>query len=156
MTKLTGTAHGDAANNLVIFYQEQANKLEKSRQYFMAAVALGLAMETVILTYLLLSLDEDAGSDVGIPASVSMAEMIAIANELDILSVPVGTVAVEGTKPTMHIAKEVVDTVRKFRNLIHPARALSEEFNPRKLTKARYRELADMYHSVYGSLIQTL
>jgi hypothetical protein len=41
MGKLTGTRHGDAANDLLTFYSEKATELEDSGQFFMAAIALG-------------------------------------------------------------------------------------------------------------------
>jgi hypothetical protein len=56
--KLTGTRHGDAANNLLAFYGEKATELEDSGQFFMAAIALGFAVETAILTYLLVEFGE--------------------------------------------------------------------------------------------------
>ena len=58
---LTGTRHGDAANELMNFYQDKVHELEQSGQYFMAAVALAFALETVVLTYLLVEFGEDNG-----------------------------------------------------------------------------------------------
>lgn len=52
MGKLTGTRHGDAANDLLAFYGDKVRELEESGQYFIAAVALGFALETAVLTYL--------------------------------------------------------------------------------------------------------
>jgi hypothetical protein len=82
MAKLTGTLHGDAANALMAFYQEQVKTLEGSGHYFMAAVALGLALETAVLTYLLVEFGEENGGELQIPASVNMAELLAVANEI--------------------------------------------------------------------------
>ena len=48
MGKLTGTRHGDAANQLTAFYQDKLHELEQSGQYFMAAVALAFALETTV------------------------------------------------------------------------------------------------------------
>ena len=90
MGKLTGTRQGDAANNLVAFYQGKVQELEGSGQYFMAAVALALAAETVILTYLLLEPAEDGG-ELEIPDSVNFSDLIAAANESDVLSAPIDT-----------------------------------------------------------------
>jgi hypothetical protein len=53
MTKLTGTKHGDAANELLGFYAEKADQLADAGQYFMSAVALAFAIETAVLAYLL-------------------------------------------------------------------------------------------------------
>ena len=122
----------------------------------MAAVALALAMEAVILTYFLIHLDEERHNNAGIPSSVSMAELIAAANKLDILNVPIGTVPLEGLTPLKHVAKDVVNRIRVFRNLIHPARALKENFDPRVFTRQQYGELEDIYGSVYDSLLHHL
>ena len=50
MGKLTGTQHGDAANDLLAFYEEESKKLESAGFYFMAAIALGFALESAVLT----------------------------------------------------------------------------------------------------------
>lgn len=39
---LTGTKHGDAANELLAFYEDKVTELEDGGQYFIAAIALGL------------------------------------------------------------------------------------------------------------------
>jgi hypothetical protein len=45
--------HAPNVNDLLVFYSEKVTALENAGQYFMAAVALGFAPETAILTYLL-------------------------------------------------------------------------------------------------------
>ena len=40
-------------------------------------------------------------------------------------------------EPPKHVAKDVVDKIRKFRNLIHPARALKEGYDPRTFTDGK-------------------
>ena len=67
MTRLTGTQHGDAANELLGFYQDKVRELENAGQYFMAAVALGFALETAILAYLLVEFGEDNGGELKNP-----------------------------------------------------------------------------------------
>lgn len=154
---LTGTLHGDAANELLAFYQDKALELEKAGQYFMAAIALALALETAVLTYLLVEFGEENGGELKIPDSVNMSELIEAANEIDVLSAPIdGPSHVRGdddqTLPK-HVAKEVVDRIRKFRNLIHPARALRESFDPRSFNVEQLAELKEMYESVLHSLL---
>jgi hypothetical protein len=74
MSKLTGTLHGDAANELLAFYQDKAHELEQSGQYFMAAISLALALETAVLTYLLVeSGEEDGSGEPQIPHTVNMS-----------------------------------------------------------------------------------
>src|SRR5271169_4255812 len=82
---LTGTRHGDAANELMSFYQDKVHELEQSGQYFMAAIALAFALETAVLTYLLVEFGEENGGELEIPDSVNMSELIEAANEIDVL-----------------------------------------------------------------------
>src|SRR5215831_6287771 len=71
MGVLTGVRHGDAANELFGFYQDKAQELEEAGQYFMAAIALAFALETAVLTYLLVEFGEDNGGELTIPDSVN-------------------------------------------------------------------------------------
>lgn len=160
MGKLTGTRHGDAANELLAFYSEKMTELEGSGQYFMAAVALALALETAVLTYLLVEFGEENGGELQIPDSVNVAELIEAANEIDVLNAPINVPSHvgpdDGTVPPKHVAKDVVDKIRKFRNLIHPARALKESYDPRTFTREQLKEFKDMYESVMHSLLYYL
>ena len=160
MGKLTGTRHGDAANELLGFYADKVRELEESGQYFMAAVALALALETAVLTYLLVEFGEDNGGELEIPDSVNMSELIEAANEIDVLNAPINVPSHGGgdedETPPKHVAKEVVDKIRRFRNLIHPARALKESFNPQTFTHEQLAEFKEMYDSVVHSLLYYL
>jgi hypothetical protein len=55
-----------------------------------------------------------------------------------------------------HLAKDVVDTLRRFRNLIHPARALKDSFDPASFTAGQLEEFKDKYWSVIYSLLYNL
>jgi hypothetical protein len=160
MGKLTGTRHGDAANELLGFYTDKVRQLEESGQYFMAAVALALALETAVLTYLLVEFGEDSGGELKIPDSVNMSELIEAANEIDVLNAPINvpshTGEDEDDTPPKYVAKDVVDKIRKFRNLVHPARALKESFNPQTFTHEQLTEFKEMYDSVVHSLLYYL
>jgi hypothetical protein len=159
MAKLTGTQHGDAANELLGFYQKMAHELEEAGQYFMAAIALAFALETAVLAYLLVEFGEDNGGELRIPASVNMGDVIEAANEIDVLNAPidipslVGDEDDESSAPPKHVAKDVIDKIRRFRNLIHPARALKEGYDPRTFTQADFQEFAEIYQSVLHSLL---
>ena len=157
MGKLTGTRHGDAANELLVFYQDKVYELEEAGQYFMAAVALGLALETAVLTYLLVEFGEENGGELEIPDSVNMSQLIEAANEIDVLNAPINIPSHiggdEDSEPPKYVAKEVADKIRRFRNLIHPARALKESFDPRTFTRGQLQEFKDMYESVLHSLM---
>lgn len=156
MGKLTGTRHGDAANDLFGFYGDKVIELEQAGQYFMAAIALAFALETAILTYLLVEFGEDDGTgELEIPDTVNMSELIEAANEIDVLNAPINipSHATDDKAPPKHVAKDVVDKIRKFRNLIHPARALKESYDPRAFTKEQLQEFKDMYDSIMHSLL---
>ena len=160
MGKLTGTRHGDAANELLAFYRDKVNELEESGQYFMAAVALALALEAAVLTYLLVEFGEDNGGELEIPDSVNMSELIAAAKEIDVLNAPINVSSHVGEDedeaPPKHVARDVVDKIRRFRNLIHPARALKESYDPRTFTREQLEEFKEMYESVMHSLLYYL
>lgn len=158
MGKLTGTRHGDAANDLFSFYQGKAKKLTESRQYFMAAVALAFAVETAMLAYLLVEFGDDNGGELKIPDSVSMSDLIEAANDIGVLNAPIDIpshIRHDKRRPK-HIAKDVVDNIRKFRNLIHPANALRKSFDPRTFKRKQLREYEEIYESILHSLMYYL
>jgi hypothetical protein len=160
MGKLTGTRHGDAANDLLVFYEDKVHELEESGQYFMAAIALALALETAVLTYLLVEFGEDNGGELRIPTSVNMSDLIEAAKEIDVLNAPIDIPSHvggdENTDPPKHVAKDVVEKIKRFRNLIHPARALKESYDPRTFTHEQLKEFKEMYESVMHSLLYYL
>jgi hypothetical protein len=158
MSKLTGTTHGDAANALFAFFQDKAHELEEAGQYFMAAIGLAFAIETAILTYLLVEFGEENSGELQIPDDVNFFDLINTANEIDVLSAPIDTpshVRDDGQNPK-HVAKDVVDRIRKFRNLIHPAAALTKCYDPRTFRKEDLAEFKGMYESVTHSLLYHL
>jgi hypothetical protein len=84
-----------------------------------------------------------------------MAELIEAANEIDVLNAPINISSLvnEDNSPPEHVAKDVVDKIRSFRNLIHPARALKDGYDPRFFTRPDLQEFRDMYESVIHSLL---
>jgi hypothetical protein len=160
MATLTGTQHGDAANELLGFYQEKAHALEDAGEYFMSAIALAFALETAVLTYLLVEFGEDNGGELKIPSSVNLGELIEAANEIDVLAAPIDIPSHvggdENTERPKYVAKDTIDKIRQFRNLIHPARALKEASNPRSFTAENLKDLKDVYESVIHSLLYHL
>ena len=158
--KLTGTLHADAATALFGFYQDKALELEQSGQYFIAAIALAFALEAAVLAYLLVEFGEENGRELEIPSSANMRELIEAANEIDVLSAPIDIPLLlneqeENVFPK-HVAKDVVDKIRNFRNLIHPARALKTSFDPRAFDAIQYKEFRDIFESVAHSLLYNL
>jgi len=155
---LTGTRHGDAANELLAFYQSKADELEQSGQFFMAAIALALALEAAVLAYLLVEFDEENDGELQIPNKVNLSDLIEHANEIDILNAPINIPSHVGDNgvPPKHIAKDAVEKIRQFRKLIHPARALKEAFDPRTFTSEQFARFKEMYQSVLHSLMHHL
>lgn len=155
MAPLTGTPHGDAANELLGFYLDKAAELEDAEQYFMAAIALAFGVETALLAYLLVEFGDDYGGDLEIPEQVDFFELISAANSVDVLAAPINIpshVRDDGEHPK-YIAEEVVNRIRSFRNLIHPAAALSRRYDPRTFTKKDLQEFREMCESVVHSLL---
>ena len=157
MRILTGTRHGDAANELFAFYQDKALELGEAGQYFMAAVALAFAVETAVLTYLLVEFGEDNGGELQIPDDVNMWDLIEPANEVDVLNAPIDIPSHIGADdddaPPKYVAKDIIHKIRQFRNLIHPARALKEAYDPRTFTGDQWSEFREMYESIMHSLM---
>lgn len=159
--ELTGTEHGDAANALMDFYQEKVQELRKAGQFFMAAVTLGLALETAILAYLLVEFmeDEETGQeDLKIPADVNLSGLIEAAKEIGVLNAPIDIPSHvrEDNEHPKYVAEEVVEKIQKFRNLIHPANALRNSYDPRTFTREQLEEFEGMYESVLHSLMYNL
>lgn len=60
-----------------------------------------------------------------------------------------------GERPK-YIAKDAADKIRHFRNLIHPARALKEGYDPKTFTHDQLKEFWDMSESIVHSLMYYL
>lgn len=157
MGVLTGSSHGDEANDLVVFYQEASKALAASGQYLMAAVALALAAEAVLLAYMLVEFQDQAGGDLEVPDNVGFAQLIEAAREVGVLSAPIDIPNhLGGDDPPANLATDVVDKIRQFRNLIHPGKALRTGFDPRTFVEADYRLYRSMYDSILHSLLYNL
>lgn len=86
-----------------------------------------------------------------------MSDLIEAANEVDVLNAPIDIpshIGAEGDdSPPKYVAKDVIDKIRRFRNLIHPARALKESYDPRSFTVEHLVELKEIYEPVLHSLM---
>jgi hypothetical protein len=148
--ELTGTKHGDDANALLVFYQDSAKRLEGLGSYFMAAVALGAALETALLTFILLEQEENSRPESHIPDDLQLKDLIAAAREIDLLNaVPFGD---SGKRPITSV-EAVIHEIQEMRNNIHPARALRKSFNPASFNEEQYRRLRDIYGTVINNLL---
>ena len=153
MGKLTGTKHGDEANRLMRFYQEQASKLEAAGSYFMAAVALGAALETALLAYMLVEWGEDNGGELEIPDRVALDELVKAAKKFDLLS---AIEYQEAGKIVPCSVEDVIQEIQRMRNNIHPANALRKSFDPSSFGADEYRRLGAIYDMVLDNLLHWL
>lgn len=160
MGNLTATKHGDVANDLFKYYQDKATELENSGQFYMAAITLALAVETALLIFLLFGYDEEKDEEPKIPDDLDMFKIIEIADQNGILNAPINIPSLirdeEDKTLPKYIGRDVIHKIRKFRNMIHPARALSESFNPRAYTSEQLEELKDMYESVMHCIMYNI
>jgi hypothetical protein len=153
MGTLTGTNHGDAANRLMAFYQQQADKLEAAGSYFMAALALGAALETALLAYMLVEWGEDNGGELEIPDDFALDDLIRAAKKFDLLNA-VKFQEAEAV-PTRSV-EEVIQEIQWMRNNVHPAKALRKSFDPATFDAGQYRKLRGIYIAVTDNLLHYL
>lgn len=153
MGALTGTTHGDQANALLAFYQDQAEKLEKAGLYFMAAVALGAALETALLTYMIVEWGEDNGGELKIPENVSLNDLIAAVNRFELLNaVKFKESELSGSHPVEMVIREI----QSMRNNLHPGRALRNSFDPASFDNNKYQRLKKIYLAIMDNLLHNL
>lgn len=153
MGHLTGTNHGDSVNALLNFYQSEADKLEASGSYFMAAVALGAALESALLGYMLVEWAEDNGGELQIPDDVSLDDLIIAAKKFDLLN------AVKFQDSDAVPARSVEDVIQEIqwmRNNVHPAKALRKSFDPATFDSGQYRRLRGIYGTALDNLLHYL
>jgi len=88
---------------------------------------------------------------------VDFSELIKAANEIDVLNAPINIPSHvgedENTDTPKHVAKDVIEKIRRFRNLIHPACALRKSYDPRTFTHEQLEEFKEMYESILHSLL---
>ena len=148
--KLTETKHLDAANALLVFYKEQAKKLEAAGSHFMAAVALGAALETALLIFLMIEWDDTEG-EAAIPDDLSLEDLVQAMQQIDVLNSAkfkdgAGDQSVEA----------VIREIQWMRNNLHPAKALRKSFDPSSFDEAQYLRLRDIYDAVMDNLLRNI
>jgi hypothetical protein len=93
---------------------EKVSELAESGQYFMAAVALGLAVETSLLTYLLVEFGDENGGELQIPDSVGNVRPDRSREPYRCAQCPYRwpLACARRQFAAKHVAKDVVDKVR--------------------------------------------
>jgi hypothetical protein len=150
---LTGTKHGDAINALLKFYQDEAEKLEASGSYFMAAVALGAALETALLAYMLVEWADDNGGELQIPDDIGLDDLIKKAKSFELLD---AVKFQEATGTPARSVEHVIQEIQWMRNNLHPAKALRKSFDPASFDANQYRKIRGIYGAVLDNLLHYL
>jgi len=153
MGRLTGTKHGDSATALMKFYHDEADKLEAAGSYFMAAVALGAALETALLTFILVEWGEGQVEELEIPDKVLLDELIDAAKCFELLKV---TKFQESEDATACSVEDVIREIQQMRNNLHPGRALRTSFDPMAVGQKQYLRLRKIYCAVLDNLERNL
>ena len=154
MAQFTCTKHGDQANELVLYWQRQTEREVKARSWFMAALALGSALEATMYAYFIIwSGDEgnDPSKDEEIPDDLVLFDLIKAAKHFDLLS----SVKFKD-KFGEHAVEDVITEIRHIRNNIHAGVALRNNFNPRKFKKKAYMRLQDIFDAVLDNYNRSL
>src|SRR5271157_917977 len=89
MPRFTCTKHGDQANDLVLHWRRQTEREVKARSWFMAALALGSALEAMMYAYFIIWSGDngnDPSKDEKIPDDLVLFDLIEAAKQIDLLS----------------------------------------------------------------------
>jgi hypothetical protein len=154
MTEFTCTKHGDQANELVLYWRRQTQREVKARSWFMAALALGSALEAMMYAYFIIwSGDDnnDPSKDEKIPDDLVLFDLIEAAKRFDLLS----SVKFKD-KFGEHAVEDVITEIRHIRNNVHAGAALRKNFNPAKFKKRDYMRLRDIFDAVLDNYNRNL
>jgi hypothetical protein len=146
MAKLTSTKHGDLANDLVLYWRKQTEREAKAQAWFMAALALGSALEAMMYAYFIIWSGDDGNDpskDEKIPDDMALFDLIGAAKEFDLLS----SVKFKD-KFGEHAVEDVVLEINRMRNNVHAGVALRRTFNPAKFKKKDFLRLRDIFDAV--------
>ncbi len=146
MAQFTCTKHGDRANELVLYWRGQTEREVKAKSWFMAALALGSALEAMMYAYFIIWSGDDGNDpskDEKIPDDLVLFNLIEAAKQLDLLS----SVKFKD-KFGEHAVEDVITEIRQMRNNVHAGVALRKNFNPAKFKKKDYMRLRDIFDAV--------
>ena len=154
MAKLTCTKHGDQANDLVLYWRRQTKREVKARSWFMAALALGSALEAMMYAYFIIwtgDEENDPAKDENVPADMALFDLIEAAKQFDLLS----SVKFKD-KFGEHAVEDVILEISRMRNNVHAGVALRKNFDPAKFTKRQYMRLQDIFDAVVDNYNRNL
>jgi hypothetical protein len=139
MAKFTATKHAELANKIVLYWQKQTEREVKAKQWFMAALALGSALEAMLYAYFIIWTGDpgsDPAKDQQIPDRLVLDDLIKAANQIDLFT----TVKFKD-KYGEHAVANVIDEIRHIRNCLHAGVSLRKDFNPAKFKKQDFQRL---------------
>jgi len=146
LAKFTATKHGDLANKIARYWQKQTEQEIEAKSWFMAALALGSALEAMLYAYFIIwSGDEgnDPTKDQKVPDCLALCDLIEAAKQVDLLS-PVKFKDKFGE----HAVENVITEIQRMRNNIHAGVALRNNFDPAEFTKKEYMRLQEIFYAV--------
>ncbi|MGD0164653.1 MAG: hypothetical protein ABSB39_19450 [Candidatus Sulfotelmatobacter sp.] len=154
MAEFTCTRHGDQANELVLYWRRQTKREVKARSWFMAALALGSALEAMMYAYFIIWSGDDGNDptrDEKVPDDLVLFDLIEAAKQIDLLS----SVKFKD-KFGEHAVEDVITEIRHMRNNVHAGVALRRNFNPAKFKKRDYMRLQGILDAVLDNYNRNL
>jgi hypothetical protein len=142
------------ANELVLYWRRQTEREVKARSWFMAALALGSALEAMMYAYFIIWSGDDGNDpskDEKIPGDLALFDLIEAAKQVDLLS----SVKFKD-KFGRHAVEDVITEIRHMRNNVHAGAALRNNFNPAKFKKRDYMRLQDIFDAVVDNYNRNL
>lgn len=141
MPHFTSTKHGNLATDLTKYWLKQNERETKAKQWFMAALAIGCALEALLYGYFIIwGGDADPSKDEQIPDNLVLNDLLDAARQIDILT-PIKFKDKFGA----HAVQNVVNEIRHMRNNIHAGVALRKNFNPAKFRKKDYLRIERIF-----------
>jgi hypothetical protein len=147
MANFTATKHGDLANKIALYWQKQTEREIEAKSWFMAALALGSALEAMLYGYFIIwSGDEgnDPAKDDEIPDDLVLHDLIKAAKHVDLLT-PVKFKDKFGE----HAVENVIAEIRLMRNNIHAGVALKNGFDPAKFGEKEFERLRKIFDETH-------
>jgi hypothetical protein len=143
MANFTCTKHGDLANEIALYWQKQTKREIQAKSWFMAALALGSALEGMLYAYFIIWTGDDGNDPVKddeIPDDLVLHDLIEAAKQVDLLT-PIKFKDKFGE----HAVENVIAEIRHMRNNIHAGVALKNGFDPAKFSEKEFERLYEVF-----------
>ena len=143
MAKFTCTEHADLANKIAVYWRKQTEREIKAEEWFMAALALGSALEAMLYAYFIIWTGDDGNDptkDQKIPGNLVLFNLIDEAKKADLM------VAVKFKDEFgEHAVESVINDIQHMRNNVHAGVALKNNFDPSNFPKAEFIRLQGIF-----------